>query len=755
MSRKGRYLLLLCIVFIFYGHHSVIAEEESTKSAFVVSGGVSLGAYEAGYLYFATAALKADPKRTLRLATGASAGSVNSLISLINYCTPDTPNPRHSLGWKAWIPQGYKELFVEKAVTSLSVFSRKTLQTAANQIWTTWKNGLSADCDVLLAVTTTQFDPVRIKLAAGLTAPRQGEKFTLRIRGRGPGKPPQVENHINPNRLVPQAKLHLIPDNQNEDIAFENFQNIKSLLFASTAFPVAFRPQRLKHCIARPNVAEESTGYCQGESKKRFFVDGGVFDNNPLRLGIALAEENWGGERDAPTGATGDSPDKEQNQESWNFVYLDPDTRAYPTKADSPITAEKPRVLAMMTRLLKGFISSARAQELYELAETKPGLEKIVNLTRAHFPPQSELLGAFMGFFEKDFRIFDFYLGMHDAFLENPGDFKQQTINKLQTNPPADWEPFACMVGWFEEEHLGLRKSCKNVDRNFRVMLQIAMDRVYRACADVSIGELPENPTELCQRAAQGDRPRVMSGLTSLNQDFKVEPTLSKFDFVMQLFTLYGFQFKDLGLSPNQAKFGRIRIRRKLLKMARQLAKAQPVLRDRILVETAARASINSIAYEPPRNLVYGTAGTSFEIGASVLPFDWNKSYLRFNVALQFPDLIGLVVPNDTSFKATPLGGVEFRLPALSNPIRQFFFGVRGGYQLGITSDRLGTRGCTTDRANNDNRNCSQVVFQNYLAATALDRVRAQITFEYFPKDSNFDNRRKFNLFFGLGFQLY
>jgi predicted acylesterase/phospholipase RssA len=51
--------------------------------ALTVSGGVSLGAYEAGYLYCILAAQRANPGsfRTV-IATGASAGSVNALPTL-------------------------------------------------------------------------------------------------------------------------------------------------------------------------------------------------------------------------------------------------------------------------------------------------------------------------------------------------------------------------------------------------------------------------------------------------------------------------------------------------------------------------------------------------------------------------------------------------------------------------------------------------------------------------------------------------
>ena len=39
-------------------------------------------------------------------------------------------------------------------------------------------------------------------------------------------------------------------------------------------------------------------------------------------------------------------------------------------------------------------------------------------IVRGNYPPISEMLSAFFGFFERDFRDFDFQLGMYDSFLD-------------------------------------------------------------------------------------------------------------------------------------------------------------------------------------------------------------------------------------------------------------------------------------------------------------------------------------------------
>jgi hypothetical protein len=82
-----------------------------------VGGGVSLGAYQAGLLYYVSetaklAAEKAESREapapvSLVVATGASAGSVNALITLVGSCSARVENPEESPFWQTWIPLGF------------------------------------------------------------------------------------------------------------------------------------------------------------------------------------------------------------------------------------------------------------------------------------------------------------------------------------------------------------------------------------------------------------------------------------------------------------------------------------------------------------------------------------------------------------------------------------------------------------------------------------------------------------------------
>ena len=89
-----------------------------------VSGGVSLGAYEAGALYVLGEIFKrGTPRRQVVLATSASAGSVNAFTTALSACAPPNPDPTRDPGWVVWIDVGFDELFLPREVSAPHVFS--------------------------------------------------------------------------------------------------------------------------------------------------------------------------------------------------------------------------------------------------------------------------------------------------------------------------------------------------------------------------------------------------------------------------------------------------------------------------------------------------------------------------------------------------------------------------------------------------------------------------------------------------------
>ena len=214
--------------------------------------------------------------------------------------------------------------------------------------------------------------------------------------------------------------------------------------------------------------------------------------------------------------------------------------------------------------------------------------------------------------------------------------------------------------------------------------------------------------------------------------------------------------YRDLGLDASQAHYGLTKIRRRLLEIATDLADAQPSTLTQALIATAGRAGVNQILYEPPRNLLYLNAGTALEIGASLMPFSWNESWVRLNLALQVGHWETIATPERLTLSFSPLVGPEFQLLFMSTPALQWMIGGRVGYQASVT-DGAGFQSCTDKDPDilGDARNCSQLVLQGYAASALIERLRAQFVIEVFPTDKRADFKSRIALQLTFGLQLF
>lgn len=743
------------------------AEQGGTEIAFTVSGGVSLGSYEAGYLYLTTQTLRhTDGRYRLRLVTGASAGSVNAVISAIDSCRPAHYEPQEDLGWGIWVALGFEDLFVRDEVGPTNVFSRQGLKRSVEDVRRIWNEGLAADCDVVVGISATRLRSYPVALNEALSLPRQEEKFVLRIRGRGPGVRPTLTNYVDVRSGLPQALLPLRGDGDAQD-----FDILMNVLFASSAFPLAFAPQQLDYCLSDPE--DPTTWECTEPTRHDHFVDGGVFDNNPLRLaadiasyGLVVDEDGRGVWTDLRLNPF---DDLRPAYEGSIYQYVDPDVTSYPS-SEMMSAEDETSTLGFLAALLGELVTTARAKELYTLAEEQPEILRRLFVTHRNFPTMSGLLGAFLGFFETGFREFDFYLGMYDAYAEAEHRLErsqdESTLEALlsalhpafQTGDPEQippvWKPFACMIGWYEPSAERYRAACEGPEMvDFRILLQVSLDRLYATCAGAEVHTShPANDNYHCDQAAVGASPPRVVPLT---EGDSYVPALeeSEFDYVMRLLAQYQFRFKDLGLEPDEAKYASIKIRRDLLKVVGALSEVQPSRAERLALVTGGRFAVNTVVYEPPKHWAYFTLGTGIEVGGSVLPFPTKRSYFRLNLALQIGSLRTLVTPSVAAVSFSLVGGPELEMLWWTSQLVQPMVGVRAGYQFG-TADRFSARPCTEGNAHDDPRNCSQAVVQGYVAIALLERLRTQFTFIWFPQDRSFGTQR-FDLLAGFGMQFF
>ncbi len=725
-----------------------------TASSITVSGGVSLGAYEAGFLFYALTAARGDGAVDLRLLTGASAGSLNALLAVLAACRPAEPSPTRSIFWNTWIPVGFDRMFVPSATTPLGVFSREWLERGGADLERAWNQGVDPGCDVVLGISATRAEPRVLHAAAGrLELPRMEEKFAVRIRGRGPGRPPRLTNYV-PAR-EPRAAPLLITDEQGE-IAFSE---LRDLILASMSFPVAFPPQPLFTCTAGETAAP---GVClPEEARSAPYVDGGVFDNAPLRLAVTLART---GLRELPGGRPGwrEAPEPEVRLAPVHvsFTFVDPSATEYPAAPSPPTGPTEPSLGRELASILASFVATARSKELAVLLEEHPEIADRILLPRRRFPAAGAPLLAFLGFFETEFRVFDFHLGMYDAgrMLEEaaaaPGGSPVHLPGPAGAPDPG-WEALACMRAVYDGGDAAA--ACRSdALADLRALLQVSLDQLYDVCsAPRPEGARHEWRNPHCERAARGEAPPHVPGIAPRGgrwPGFHRGGSETELAYSMRLLAAYGFRFRDLHVPEGRGDLAVDRIRGALGRASGALAAAQP-WRERAAVGFAAKLAADSVAYAPPDHLFHLTLGPSeSEFGLSRGFFQSRLPRgVRLAVAAGFRGLEeALSAGKNEPFGIVTAGGIEWQPPPGRSTLAQLRLGLRGGW-LFAADDRFGAGACL-DKGSSGVSACSRPVAQALVGITALERFRVQVVGEWFPGTATRD--ALWSIAPGIGFEL-
>jgi hypothetical protein len=734
--------------------------------AVTVSGGVSLGSFEAGQLHFLTEALRlAEARVPLLVGAGASAGSANSLIALTEACQEGTIAPEDSLGYRIWTNVGIDQLFDPRKVGSRELFHQGALKQGIATIEETWKT-LPASCEFVFGATVTRIESRSVELGEGVTVSRETEHFKLRFK-RGAGALPRMTNFVDPGREPSQPLLAL-------GVARE-LSPVAEVLVASAAFPIAFPPQEVSYCFAAdlPDSSGTPTSpSCGTRVRKDLFVDGGILDNDPLSLAHDLAMQGLfvdagGRVRLRSTPAASVTPAEfAASGIDLKYLFINPALTRYP---DIPAPAHEDRrkepILNAVVSLGGEVLSAARAEQVARLAKAHPEVFESLWAIRGNAPPIGDLLGAFLGFFEKDFRDFDFHLGTYDAFVElDSARAHSLQVNDLSTHltrsfldPAArvHWRhrKLACLAAHLEPMRFShLQTECLSDDlRNFRILLQVSLDRLWSRCRDEQVPAAETKGHPLCAQARAGARPpRVDPELPGPEPRYR-ETSESEFDYALRLLGVYQFEFRDLGLETRQASRARVEIRRRLVDMVEALAHAQPGVGHRTVVQAAGRTAVNTLTYEPPEQRAYVTFGGSLATGYLGRVGRLSAWYVNPDMRLRRVQGYWTGRPQDVSAALTV--GFELSLLPLAGQFAQPSLGLRFGYQI-TGNDEAGLTTCEESATSGDSRECSQPVFHLPLNVTLLEKVRLNATAHFFPFREEF-NHSWFDLELGLGVELF
>jgi len=378
-----------------------IAEREVESFALTISGGVSLGAYEAGFNWSLVRFLKiadqlgmvgAFPIRPRLVAlSGASAGSINALLAAAVWCER-TDNPQdfsvdRNLLRDTWLPIGLDQLLPDDPARYYkddALLSRVALTSVLEDIRRkifdrSVDHAFTPGCQLPIGFTVTRVAP-RERGVGELTAPTQKFVIPLIFEVSPAGWVRLRHQSLLPDRDSAESVLRLAesPLADSGETSVSGEQAVQAIL-ASSAFPVAFSPPELCSCEATcPEERIVSTGTCAGPDPAHpltgltcaglasggqnlklcrwDYVDGGIFDNAPL--GLAIDEvESW------------QSP---ALLHPVLYLFMDPDLRRFQSSiSQAPPANPSTQGFAGYLQLLSNLVSTSRNADLARVIKAK------------------------------------------------------------------------------------------------------------------------------------------------------------------------------------------------------------------------------------------------------------------------------------------------------------------------------------------------------------------------------------------------
>jgi len=381
-----RFFIILFLTFSSL-HADSTKEKEALELSMVISGGVSLGAYEAGYNWAMIKMLsniKNNSQRVepyLRSVTGASAGSINALLTAMYWCqepsVTDTNSIENNLFYNTWVELGLEELIIEgrDPNNKSTLFKRDALRVQAKKMLEHFDKPIfKKGCEVPLGIAVTKATPIISEFQnSGIQIKNQ--HFSLPFTVKEQNGKLTIEN-----RKMPKSTDYYIsiPNIEN------NISKISNVLFASSAFPGAFQQIKLDYIY-------------EGKAKSNYFIDGGAYDNLPLQLATEL------------------------DKRAKDFIFIDPSNMRGEKKQESNQTKEEPPIgfLNANALPLMSAVDIFQSMRLYNAITQYFGEEsgkKLILSSRYH-PITGKFLGHFGAFLNRDFRVYDYHVGVYDAIF--------------------------------------------------------------------------------------------------------------------------------------------------------------------------------------------------------------------------------------------------------------------------------------------------------------------------------------------------
>ena len=426
----------------------MLAEDEYV---FAVKGGISLGSYEAGLNWVYIEQLRQyQHKNTAKLDTfvGASAGSINSLLSAIRYCQKIKITSGRKIFQQTWdvgmqhffaaaennvqdnkpdneqgkqrkprkrSPNESLSEFTAFNKNTQGIFSRKGLKLSLdyvkellNQSGENFREG----CQVKIGISITKLVP-DVSVVAGIDVLNQ--RYVIPLLFKIESGRVTFRNYQPENSQFSQSDNYLYLPAPEGVVDHESVLNA---LLASSAFPVTFSPVKVAYCRASniDSVKYQNTCPAQYQYHEDLFIDGGNFDNAPIGAALNLHDEKGIFENSV-------------------VLFVNPDRRRIRTQTSkgpfstesNPNAKKNPAIIGLKEYLGLGYhiFDYGMTTELYQAARRIEYLKKQsstnrpnIRLSDRYYPVIGDYLYHFAAFFDQSFRQFDFNVGAYDAVIQ-------------------------------------------------------------------------------------------------------------------------------------------------------------------------------------------------------------------------------------------------------------------------------------------------------------------------------------------------